>query len=372
MQNNLLDTINAFISYCNELLPFDIVQISIALLIFSFFMLLRKVFTRYIFDLIYKIYSKRGTEPDKNILQAFEAPLRLFFIVLGIYAALMYLPLSAGQKLLFVKIFRSLVIILVAAGFYNLLDVNSVLMNRIQKKFDIELDKTLTSLLAKSARLLVIIITFTIVAQEWNYDINGLIAGMGLGGLAVALAAKDALANIFGGIVIIMDKPFKIGDWISTSSIEGTVEDMTLRSTKIRTFAHSVVTVPNSTLANEAITNWSRMGKRRINFNLVVKYDTPRDKLEKCLSRITHLLHNHPDIHKETIFSRLNSFGENGLEIFLYFFTITTIWGEYLKVREDIHLKIMEILEEEGVSIALPSKSIYIENRPTDPGPVGS
>jgi len=262
----------------------------------------------------------------------------------------------------FGKIFRSIIIVLAASGFYNLFDANSVILNRIQKLFDIELDRTLIPFLSKFVRLLVVIFTFTIVAQEWNYDINGLIAGLGLGGLAIALAAKDALANIFGGIVIIIDKPFKIGDWISTTNLEGTVEDVTFRSTKVRTFADSVVTVPNSTLANEAITNWSRMDKRRITFNLGVTYTTPKHKLEKCISRINDMLINHPDIHKETIFVHLDKFSESSLDIFLYFFTITTNWAEYLSVREDIHLKIMEILEEEGVNIAFPSKSIYIEN----------
>jgi len=362
MQNNLLANINIFISYFNKLLPFSVMEIGIAFILFILFMLLRKFFTGYIFNLIYKISSKRGTELDKNILLAFENPLRLFFVALGIYAAIIYLPLSVEHQLWFGKIFRSIIIVLAASGFYNLFDANSVILNRIQKLFDIELDRTLIPFMSKFVRLLVVIFTFTIVAQEWNYDINGLIAGLGLGGLAIALAAKDALANIFGGIVIIIDKPFKIGDWISTSNLEGTVEDVTFRSTKIRTFADSIVTVPNSTLANEAITNWSRMDKRRITFNLGVTYTTPKHKLEKCISRINDMLINHPDIHKETIFVHLDKFSESSLDVFLYFFTITTNWAEYLSVREDIHLKIMEILEEEGVSIAFPSKSIYIEN----------
>ncbi len=366
MDNDLPANINNFIFYCNDLLPFSVQEIGIAVIIFISFMLFRKFLTGYIFNLIYKLSAKRGTELDKNILLAFESPLRLFFIVLGIYSAVIYLPLNMEHQLWFGKIFRSSIIVLIAAGFYNLFDANSVIVNRIQTIFDIELDQTLIPFLSKFARLLVIIFTFTIVAQEWNYDINGLIAGLGLGGLAIALAAKDALANIFGGIVIIIDKPFKIGDWISTSNLEGTVEDVTFRSTKIRTFADSVVTVPNSTLANEAITNWSRMDKRRITFNLGVAYATPKNKLENCIAKISAMLYNHPDIHKETIFVNFDKFSESSLDIFLYFFTITTNWGEYLKIREDIHLKIMGILEEEGVSIAFPSRSIYIESKLTN------
>jgi len=143
--------------------------------------------------------------------------------------------------------------------------------------------------------------------------------------------------------------------------VEGTVEDITFRSTKIRTFAQALVTVPNSSLANEPITNWSRMGKRRITFHLGVTYSTTRDKLEKCVKSIRKMLEEHPGIHKETIFVNFERFNDSSLDIFMYFFTNTTNWGEYLNVREDVNFRIMEILEQEGVSVAFPSRSIYIE-----------
>lgn len=161
--------------------------------------------------------------------------------------------------------------------------------------------------------------------------------------------------------MIILDKPFSIGDRIGTSSVEGTVEEITYRSTKVRTFAQALVTVPNSTMANEAITNWSKMGRRRITFNLGVTYTTPRFRLETCIARIEKMLREHPQIHQETIFVNFDRFNESSLDIFLYFFTVTTNWGEYLKVREDVNLKIMAILEEEKVSIAFPSRSVYFE-----------
>lgn len=342
-------------------LPFVLKEVLVACLIFSLFMVLRKVITGYIFNLILKFSMKRNTILDKELLLAFEGPLRFFFIVLGLYAAIIYLPLSPDHNLLAAKIFRSTIIVLMAIGLYNLADANSVIFRRIQKTFDIQLDKILIPFLSNFLRIIIAIFAFTIIAQELNYDINGLIAGLGLGGLAIALAAKDGLANIFGGIIIILDKPFSIGDWISTSSVEGTVEEITFRSTKVRTFAQAMVTVPNSTLANEAITNWSRMGRRRITFNLGVTYTTPRAKLEACVTKIEKMLREHPQIHQETIFVNFDRFNESSLDIFLYFFTITTNWGEYLKVKEDVNLKIMAILEQEKVSIAFPSRSVYFE-----------
>jgi hypothetical protein len=149
------------------------------------------------------------------------------------------------------------------------------------------------------------------VANEWGYDVNGFIAGLGLGGLALALAAQNALANLFGGLIIILEKPFSIGDWIATPSVEGTVETITFRSTLIRGFDQAVITVPNATLANEPITNHTRMGKRRIFYYLGLSYATTGQEMETCVKRIRQMLNDHPDIHKETIMVNFESFGHD-------------------------------------------------------------
>ena len=206
-------------------------------------------------------------------------------------------------------------------------------------------------------------ISASIIAQEWGYDVNGFVAGLGIGGLAFALAAQDSLSNFFGGIVIILDKPFSIGDWILTPNVEGTVEDINFRSTKVRTFAHALVTVPNATLAKNPITNWSKMGRRRITFNLGVTYTTPKEKLAKCVAGIETMLRTHEEIHPETIFVTFDSFNSSSLHIFIYCFTNTTAWGEFLKVKENVNFKILEILEQEGVSVAFPSRSVYFQNQ---------
>ena len=139
------------------------------------------------------------------------------------------------------------------------------------------------------------------------------------------------------------------------------MEDINFRSTKIRTFDQALVTVPNSTLAQEAVTNWSKMGKRQISFNLKIGFKTTRDQLENCVKSIRSMLENHPDVHKETIFINFDGFGDRGFELFFYFFTITTVWGEFLEVKEDINFRIMEIIEKEGIRYVLPSRSIYFE-----------
>ncbi|QGG48501.1 mechanosensitive ion channel family protein [Heliorestis convoluta] len=333
----------------------------IATTIFFFFLLLRKIFTRYVYQLILRILHKTETEFITRIFLAFEKPSQFFFIFIGIYVSLKYVDLSPYYQDLSLKFFRSALIALIAWGLYNLSDVYTGIFSTLEKRLSVEFNEILVSFFSKVLRVIVVLFAASIIAQEWGYRVEGLVAGLGLGGLAFALAAQNTLSNIFGGVVIIMDRPFSIGDWIKTPSVEGTVEDISFRSTKVRTFAQALVTVPNSTLANEAITNWSRMGKRQIAFHVGVTYDTTREQMEKTVASIKDMLVNHPEVHPETIFVVFDKYNDSSLDIFLYFFTKTTVWGEFLAVKQDVNLKIMEILEENNVSVAFPTTTVHVE-----------
>ncbi len=331
-----------------------------ALFIYLVFLLVDKVVKRCIFPWIEKLTRKSGNELDDKLAAAFFKPIEWFILLTGLFFALRYLPLSISADNIILDIYRSLVIGLITWGFYALSSGESVLSREIKEKFKV--DDILISFFSKVVRFIVLALAIVIIAQEWGYEVDGFIAGLGLGGLAFALAAQDLLSNVFGGIVIIMEKPFSIGDWIVTPSVEGIVEDINFRSTKVRAFAQSLITVPNSTLAKEAITNYTRMGKRRITFQLGVTYDTPRLKLQQCVKRLKEMLDNHPDVHPERIMVYFEQFNDSSLDIFLYFFTNTIVWEEFLAVRQDINFKIMDILEELEVSVAFPSRSIYFEN----------
>lgn len=337
------------------------IQIGIAVIIFLAFFLLRKFLTDKIGNTIKRFTKKSETKLDDLIVESFEGPLRLLLAVLGLYIALRYLPLSLETDLVIHKIFRTFIVFFVAMGFYNLAgNFDKTLNSSSATILNIKIDKILLPVLTKALRFIIIAIAIVVILQEWNYDITGLVAGLGLGGLAFALAAQQTLANLFGGVVIITDKPFTIGDWILTPSVEGTVEDINFRSTKIRTFAQALVTVPNSTLANEPITNWSRMGKRRISFNLGVPYNTPKEKLARVVNRIKTMLQQHKDIHPQTIMVSFDSFDSGRYNLFLYFFTKTTVWAEYVEVKEAINLEIIAILEDEGISLTPPSSNIIL------------
>ncbi|NEU29541.1 mechanosensitive ion channel family protein [bacterium LRH843] len=334
-----------------------------ALAIFVVFLLFRKIFTKYIFKMIVAMSKKTPTKVFTNVLFAFERPLHIFWIVLGTYMALMYLPFNI-TTIEFVKhMYRSIIIMLIGWGLYNYTSVRSMTFNHLTRNFDIDENNMLLPFLSKILRFTVVALMIVVIASEWGYSISGFVAGLGLGGLAFALAAQETLANFFGGIVIITEKPFAKGDWIETPTVEGTVEDITFRSSKIRTFANAVVTVPNSTLSKEPITNWTKMKKRRITFSLGVAYGTPKKKLDSCVRRIETLLRTNNDIHQELIMVRFNEFSHSGMDIYLYFFTKTTVWTEWFRVKEEINFAILQILEDEGVSVALPARDLYIRDR---------
>ncbi|WP_017754781.1 mechanosensitive ion channel family protein [Calidifontibacillus oryziterrae] len=338
-------------------------DIGISIGILLVFLLLRKIFSKYVFNLLLKVSKKAPSEFFSYVFLSFEKPLQWLFIIIGINIAARYFPYFDHRNLLFINIVKASFIFLISWGLFNLSSASSLVFKRINEKSNIEIDKILIPFLSKTVRFIIIAISFSVIIQVFGYEISGLVAGLGLGGLAFSLAAKDALANLFGGVVIITEKPFSIGDWIKTPSVEGTVEDITFRSTKVRTFAQALVTVPNATLANESITNWSEMGKRQITFNLSVTHDTSKEQMGKIVSEIRSLLENHPAIHPETIFVTFDQYMENGLGIFLYFFTKTTDWGEFLKVKEEINFKIMEILENEDVLFAVQSRRVYVDKQ---------
>src|SRR5690625_4186813 len=272
----------------------DFKNILIALGVFLVFLLLRKLFTKYIYKMLISLFRKTPTELFTQILLAYERPVHWLFIIIGIYVAIGYFPYINQDGDLFTKMIQASIIFLMSWGLYNLASSTSIIFENINKKTKFALYEILITFISKSLRFIIVAISITIILEVFEYEISGFIAGLGLGGLAFALAAQDALANLFGGFVILTERPFSIGDWIMTPSVEGTVEDITFRSTKIRTFEQAVVTVPNSTLADEPITNWSEMGKRRVYFTLQIAYDSPIDNIKKAIEQINALLNSHP------------------------------------------------------------------------------
>jgi MscS family membrane protein len=325
-------------------------------------LLFRKIFVKFIISLFKKLTLKTKTNLDDCVLEVVEKPARFAFIIIGIYLAGKTLVFSPEVDLFVDRIIRSLILFTLFWASYRGAGTIAKLFKSYTEKTETKFDDMLVSFLSNSLKVLIITLGGITIAQVWFNEIAGILTGLGLGGLAFALAAQETAANLFGSITIMVDRPYAIGDWIQTPNVEGTVEEMGFRSTKIRTFAQAVVTVPNSTMSKDPVTNWSRMGKRRITFKLGITYSTTTEQMKECLKSVREMLEGHPEVHPETIFVYFEKFGENSLDILLYFFTRTTNWQKFLEVQEDINLRIMDILKELELSVALPSRSVYIKN----------
>lgn len=199
--------------------------------------------------------------------------------------------------------------------------------------------------------------------QAFGLSLSGLLTFGGVGGLIVGLAAKDLLSNFFGGLMIYFDRPFKVGDWIRSPDrqIEGTVERIGWRMTSIRTFEKRPLYVPNSVFSNIVVENPSRMLNRRINETIGVRYDD-KQKLPLIIEQVRKMLEQHPDIDAtQTLIVNFNTFGPSSLNFFIYTFTKTVNWVEYHSVKQDVLLKVMEIIQQNGADIAFPTQTIKLD-----------
>lgn len=336
-------------------------HVGIAVAIIVIFFVISQLFTRYFLKLMTKIATKTKSRVDDAIVNSFQKPVELFLTSTGFYLGLTYLSLPGSWIHLITEFYRTLIIIFIGWGFFLFSNAIGLFFNHIGNRLNIRFEKIVIPFLTKMIKFIVVVLTISIIAAEWGYHVSGLVAGLGLGGLAIALAAKDTLSNLIGGLVIITETPFTIDDWIKTPSVEGTVEDISFRSTKIRTFEQAIVTVPNSTLANEPITNWSKMGKRRIFFNLQLDIHTPKEKLLSCTEAIRDMLKKSEDIDPDLIYVHFYQFSTSSLDLQLYFFTKTTFYNEWLDVKETVNAEILGILENHNIRLGVPVQQTYYD-----------
>ncbi|MCJ8337975.1 MAG: mechanosensitive ion channel family protein [Pseudomonadales bacterium] len=225
------------------------------------------------------------------------------------------------------------------------------------------MDHTTVSAFAKLLRLSIIITVSLVVLQSLGYSISGVLAFGGIGGIAVGFAAKDLLANFFGGLMIYMDRPFKVGDWIRSpdKNIEGVVEDIGWRLTRIRTFDKRPLYVPNATFASISVENPSRMSNRRIYETVGVRY-CDIDTLSIILVDVRQMLEQHPEIDtKQTLMVNFNKMAESSLDFFVYTFTKTTNWEHFHKVKEDVLFKVAKIIQQHNAQVAFPTSTLHLE-----------
>jgi MscS family membrane protein len=345
-----------------QLGPFTFGQLSLCFGIILLTLILRGLFTRILFASLKKLAKRTKWEYDDRFLDALEGPSSTFILVLGLFLAIMILPFDVEWQLLVVTLFRGSSILIVFWGLFRLADVFVDVLSDISSKTGSDSFRGFGSLVKKSLRVFIVIVGTVMVVDNLGYNIGGIIATLGIGGAAFAFAAKDTIANVYGSIALALDRPFRVGDWIQVGDrVDGDVEEIGLRSTKVRTWPKTVISIPNAVLANEMIDNWSRMPKRRVKQVVGVTYETSPETMQSIVEGIRTLLREDPEVNQEFILVSWTDFGSSSLDILVYYFTMTTKWLQYMEVRERINVKIARCVAEHGSSIAFPTRTLYLE-----------
>ncbi len=363
IQDLLLPVYEKFPVLANTFFDIPLANLIAAVFVFFLFLALRKFFTFIVTTVLQRLAKSTDNYYDDRIISALKGPVRFAFVIIGLH---LFFLLIFWETDIIKNMLNTLVVYDIFWAILAITEALRELAHKAAKNFSEDLYKEVGNFMLTIIKILLTGIGLGAMLQVWGINVTALVASLGIGGLAFALAAKDTVANLFGSLSLLADRSIRIGEWIKVNGVEGTVEDIGMRTTKIRSFEKSLITVPNLIIANNPIENFSRRGVRRIKMSIGLTYGTTEAQMTNIVEEIKYLLHAHEHIsQKETLLVNFESFGDSALNIFIYTFTDTSNWEKYLNIREDIHLKIMKIVEENNSSFAFPSQSIYVEQLPT-------
>lgn len=297
---------------------------------------------------------------DEHTLRNFERPFGLFVTAWAFQVLLPVLGIEA----------RYHSILELAAGFvmavtgvwaaYRLVDVVSGFFSERARATQNRFDDMLVPLLRRTLKILVTIVGLVYFASKLSEELYGIVAGISIGSLAVGFAAKDSIENLFGTFTVLLDKPFQLGDWITVGEIDGTVEEVGFRSTRVRTFYNSLISVPNSRFISAHVDNWGARRYRRIKSTLSLTYDTPPEKVEAFCEGVRELIRRHPYTRKDYYHVYLNQLGASSLDVLLYCFVETPDWSTELRERHRLFNDVLRVAERLGVDFAFPTQTIHV------------
>ena len=247
---------------------------------------------------------------------------------------------------------------------YRAIDIFMDVLARRATQTESKLDDSLVPLLRTAVRLFVTFVGLLFVLQNLDINVSSLIAGLGLGGLAIALAAQDTVRNLLGGVTIFADKPFEVGDWVVVDGVEGTVEAVGFRSTRVRTFYNSLISVPNGNLMDSGIDNMGQRRWRRYKTTLGVAYHTKPDQLQAFVEGIRAIIQANPGMRQDYYIVEFHGFGATSLDILVYCFIDAEDWNEELRTRHVLNLDIMRLAESLQVEFAFPTQTLHIARMP--------
>ena len=323
--------------------------------------LFRGLFTKIIISRLEKFVSKSSNRFDNTLVKSLEGPVRFLPVVIGFFIATNYINV-AGKASYFIDSFnRSLITVLIFWTMHQILDPFSYLIKKIEDL----LSRDLLNWILRALKILIFILGLAAVLEIWGIKIGPVIAGLGLFGVAVALGAQDLFKNLISGILVLVEKRFKIGDWIFVEGIiEGTVEKIGFRSTVIRKFDKSLAIIPNFQFAEKAVINNTEITNRRIDWLIGLEYSSTSEQLIKCRDQIEKHTHSSFDFvvsENTKLIVKLVQFSASSIDIRVRAFTKTSDYHECINVKDRLVIAIKEIIEKNGASFAFPSQSIYVE-----------
>ena len=339
----------------------NISEIIIALIIFLFFLFLRGIFSKFVIKRLENYVSKTSNNFDNTLVKSMEGPAKFFPIVLGFFVATSYLTIETQAADFLETINRSLITILIFWTFHQIIGPFSTVVKSVSDL----LSRDLVNWIIKALKVLIIILGLAAVLELWGIKIGPIIAGLGLFGVAVALGAQDLFKNLISGILVLVEKRFRMGDWIRVDGIiEGVVEKIGFRSTVIRKFDKSLAIIPNFQFAENAVINVSQTTNWLISWIITLQYDTTVDQLKTIRNQIEEHINKSEDFDQSIgVAVRVDKFADSSIDMYVRCFSKTNSWNEWLKVKENLALSIKQIVETNKASFAFPSQSIYVEKK---------
>lgn len=331
--------------------------------------LLRKALKSLLPALLDKLTARTNNHLAERLFRILLPPLRFAVGVIGIWLATLVLELPSGVRDVVGRVMSSLLAIALFWAAHRavelIVDIGIHVGNRTWRR-PAEPDRNTVKLenaAEQVLKALIVVLAGMVILEEWDFNVGGLVAGLGIGGLAVALAAQDALANLFGYFVILADEPFIVGEYVVIGDVSGTIESVGFRSTRVRVLDQSLVTIPNKTVMNANISNWSRLLKRRLNMTLGIDYRNAPEKVLSVVQAVREMLMEHELVEPDSVVVQFVDFGTSSLDIMIICFMKTPNWNDFQAARQDINLKLMAIMQERGVELAVPVRSLVTGRR---------
>jgi len=327
-----------------------------AIAIFVCLIILRLTYDKFLYNILYKITDFTSTEYDDYILAALKLPLYWLLVVLAFYWAMIVSPIPTdGYADIMLRLLRCAIIVCASWTLARFFGRENGFLDAFFTDVGFSYSEIGVNICSPVLRFMVILVCIVLIGKEFNYDITVFFASLSLGSLAIAFAAKDTLANVFGSMVLVLDKPLSIGDWVLVNGIEGVVESISFRSTSIRKFSQELVYIPNSVLTNTPIVNFSRMEKRRIDFTFNLDYVNEPASLQAMMDEIREWVTSRPYSISETSVEFVN-FGEFAANIRVIVYINIVDYNAWLHTRSDVNLGILKIAKKHNINIAVPTR----------------